>query len=70
MNLRKDITNKKLFRRLLALPGIFVFIFFLMPDDALAQVNSRVDTTRIRIGEQFNYEIEVEEIQDCRLPKV
>ena len=32
-------------------------------------MTSRVDTTQIRIGEQFHYEIEVEEIQGVRLPK-
>lgn len=69
MNRRKNITDNKFLRRLLALPGIFVIVFFLLPDSAFAQVNSRIDTTRIRIGEQFNYEIEVEEIQDVRLPK-
>lgn len=34
-----------------------------------SQVSSKIDTTSIRIGEQFNYEITVEETKDVRFPK-
>lgn len=34
-----------------------------------AQVSTKIDTTSIRIGEQFNYEIIVEETKDVRFPK-
>ena len=50
-------------------PALFALVFFMSSDEAFSQVTSRVDTTRIRIGEQFQYEIEVEEIQGVRLPK-
>lgn len=34
-----------------------------------SQVSSQIDTTSIRIGEQFNYEITVDETKDVRFPK-
>jgi hypothetical protein len=33
------------------------------------QVSAKIDTTSIRIGEQFNYEIIVDETKDVRFPK-
>lgn len=69
MNRRRNITKKKLFRGLSALPGILLVIFILSPEQSFAQVSSSVDTTRIRIGEQFNYEIAIDQIEDVRLPK-
>jgi hypothetical protein len=50
--------------------AILLFAIFLANStQAVSQVTSRVDTTRIRIGEQFHYEIEVAETQDVRFPK-
>ena len=34
-----------------------------------SQVSSNIDTTSIRIGEQFNYEIVVDQVKDVRFPK-
>jgi hypothetical protein len=68
MSRRRNIA-KNVYRRMSFLPVVMLFVILLSPDGVLAQVSSRIDTTRIRIGEQFNYEIEIEEIQDVRLPK-
>ena len=40
--------------------GLFSMLFFLFSFSALAQVQTEVDTTKIRIGEQINYKIKVE----------
>ena len=69
MNRKRNKTNKKTSRCIPALPGILLLIFVLTSDLVGAQVSSRVDTTRIRIGEQFNYEIAIEEVDGVRLPK-
>ena len=50
-------------------PALFALVLFMSSSESFSQVTSRVDTTRIRIGEQFHYEIEVEEIDGVRLPK-
>jgi hypothetical protein len=56
----KGLTSFKLF----LLMALFVSGF-----SGFAQVSSRIDTTRIRIGEQINYEIIVDETKDVRFPK-
>lgn len=45
--------------------AVFLFGFF----SGQAQVSTKIDTTSIRIGEQFNYEIIVDETKDVRFPK-
>jgi len=50
--------------KLLLLIAIFVSGF-----SGFSQVSSKIDTTHIRIGEQFNYEIIVDETKDVRFPK-
>lgn len=57
------------YRRVLTLSGMLLLIFSLSSGRVHSQVNSRVDTTSIRIGEQFQYEIEVLETEGVRLPK-
>ena len=47
------------------LMGGFLFMWF----SGFSQVSSQIDTTSIRIGEQFNYEITVDETKDVRFPK-
>ena len=69
MNWKEKISRLNLNSWTLLGPALFAFIFFLSSAEAFSQVTSRVDTTQIRIGEQFHYEIEVEEIQGVRLPK-
>ena len=69
MKRKRNISEKILSRGRLFLSGIFLLILFLNSNRTFAQVSSRVDTTSIRIGEQFNYEIEVDRINDVRLPK-
>jgi len=49
---------------LVLLAALFLFGF-----SGYAQVSSKIDTTSIRIGEQFNYEISVDQIKDVRFPK-
>ena len=54
----------------LAYFNLFVIVaLFTFGFSGFAQVSSRIDTTHIRIGEQFNYEIIVDETKDVRFPK-
>ncbi len=70
MKRKKDISKKFWSASVAArLRPFLALVLMLLSGVALAQVSSRVDTTRIRIGEQFDYVIEVEETQDVRLPK-
>lgn len=47
---------------------LVISIFFLS-FSVYGQVSSKIDTTSIRIGEQINYEIIVDETEDVRFPK-
>lgn len=47
----------------------FVALLFLISISGQAQVATKIDTTKIRIGEQINYEIIVEETEGVRFPK-
>jgi hypothetical protein len=53
----KNIKNKRVHSKSIFVLAAFVF---LLVQSAQAQVRSEIDTTTIRIGEQFNYKIEVE----------
>jgi len=49
---------------------LLLFIaLFVSGFSGFSQVSSKIDTTHIRIGEQFNYEIIVDETKDVRFPK-
>ncbi|PWG06234.1 hypothetical protein DIS07_05970 [Polaribacter aquimarinus] len=53
--------------------GLFFFLFSLFCFSAFAQkpmVKAEIDTTNIRIGEQFNLKISVDEIQNVIIPKL
>ncbi|WP_370390143.1 BatD family protein [uncultured Winogradskyella sp.] len=58
--MRQELNNIK--NKLVQSKSIFVLaaFVFLLVQSAQAQVRSEIDTTTIRIGEQFNYKIEVE----------
>lgn len=58
--LDKGLTSFRLF---------LLMILFVSGFSGFAQVSSSIDTTHIRIGEQFNYEIIVDETKDVRFPK-
>jgi len=47
----------------------FAIAIFLGGFNAYSQVSTKIDTTSIRIGEQFNYEIIVDQTKDVRFPK-
>lgn len=47
---------------------MLVAVLFLF-SKGFGQVSSKIDTTSIRIGEQFNYEIIVDQVNDVRFPK-
>lgn len=47
---------------------MFITVLFLF-SKGFGQVSSKIDTTSIRIGEQFNYEIIVDQVKDVRFPK-
>ena len=42
---------------------------FILGFTGYGQVSTKIDTTSIRIGEQFNYEIIVDQTKDVRFPK-
>ncbi|MGB5321836.1 MAG: hypothetical protein WBN12_06170, partial [Lutimonas sp.] len=46
-----------------------VLSLFLLGFVGYGQVSTKIDTTSIRIGEQFNYEIIVDQTEDVRFPK-
>ena len=48
---------------------VLLAALFLFEFSGYAQVSSKIDTTSIRIGEQFNYEITVDQTKDVRFPK-
>ncbi len=56
--------NKFLFQYYLLIPTL-LFGFF-----GFSQVTTEIDTTRIRIGEQIQYQIIVDETEDVRFPKL
>lgn len=47
---------------------MFIAVLFLF-SKGFGQVTSKIDTTSIRIGEQINYEIIVDQVKDVRFPK-
>ena len=49
---------------------VFTLLFLFIGIVGYAQVSSKIDTTSIRIGEQFNYEIIVDQTLDVRFPKL
>ena len=65
----KEIVKEILSASRYAPTYLIVFLFLLGSVSVFSQVNSRVDTTQIRIGEQFQYEISVDATNDVRLPK-
>ncbi len=69
MNGKKKIRGMILSARACVTLLLFLSFSLVSSVEGFAQVSSKVDTTRIRIGEQFHYEIEVAETQDVRLPK-
>ena len=69
MNWKKKILNLSLNGKNYCVLALFLLVTLISAPEVRGQVTSRVDTTRIRIGEQIQYEIEVAETQDVRLPK-
>ena len=72
----KQTYNNKNFRQSFSGLGIlfgtklcFVAFLFLISFSGQAQVSTKIDTTKIRIGEQINYEIIVDETEGVRFPK-
>lgn len=49
---------------------VFTLLFLFIGIAGYGQVSSNIDTTSIRIGEQFNYEIIVDQTTDVRFPKL
>ncbi len=50
--------------------SVFALLFLFVGLVGHAQVSTKIDTTSIRIGEQFNYEIIVDQTADVRFPKL
>ena len=62
----KGICNQYFF----AFLKIFLAVTILFSGfEGYSQVSTKIDTTSIRIGEQFNYEIIVDQTKDVRFPK-
>ena len=53
----------------MGLTSFKLLLFIALFVSGFSQVSSKIDTTHIRIGEQFNYEIIVDETKDVRFPK-
>ncbi len=67
--IEESFKDSKNFRSAVFFRKCFVVLFFLLSFSSYAQVSSKIDTTQIRIGEQINYEIIVDETKDVRFPK-
>jgi len=48
----------------------FIIGFFLFGFSGFSQVSTKIDTTKIRIGEQFKYEIIVNETEEVQFTKL
>ena len=48
---------------------VIVLSAFFIGYTGFGQVSTKIDTTSIRIGEQFNYEIIVDDVEDVKFPK-
>lgn len=66
---KDDLKEARLVKGLTSLKTVLLGALMLLGVSGYAQVSSKIDTTRIRIGEQFNYEIIVNETKDVRFPK-
>ena len=66
---KDDLKEKGLFMGVNSFKTFLLGALMLLGYSGYAQVSSKIDTTRIRIGEQFNYEIIVNETKDVRFPK-
>lgn len=72
MNKKNSIESqigRSSFRWVGRLRSFLILLCLLAGSSAFAQVSSRIDTTSIRIGEQIQYEIIVDEVRDVRFPK-
>lgn len=49
--------------------NFFIIAIFLYSAQGFGQVTTKIDTTKIRIGEQFDYQIIVDQTKDVRFPK-
>jgi len=67
--IRKGLNGLKDHGFFALLKMFFVITLFLTGFSGYTQVSTKIDTTSIRIGEQFNYEIIVDQTKDVRFPK-
>lgn len=68
-DLMKDSKEDKRTSVMDAFGQFLVISIFFLSFSGYGQVSSKIDTTSIRIGEQINYEIIVDETEDVRFPK-
>jgi hypothetical protein len=66
---KENLKEVKLEKGFMSFNIILLAALFLFGFSGYAQVSSKIDTTSIRIGEQFNYEITVDQTKDVRFPK-
>jgi len=66
---KRDLKEERLVKGALSLKTVLLGALILFGISGYGQVSSKIDTTRIRIGEQFNYEIIVNQTKDVRFPK-
>jgi len=66
---KENLKETKLGKGFISFNIVLLTALFLFGFSGYAQVSSKIDTTSIRIGEQFNYEITVDQTKDVRFPK-
>jgi len=66
---KENLKEAKLGKGFVSFNIVLLAALFLFGFSGYAQVSSKIDTTSIRIGEQFNYEITVDQTKDVRFPK-
>ena len=66
---KENFKETKLGKSFISFNIVLLTALFLYGFSGYAQVSSKIDTTSIRIGEQFNYEITVDQTKDVRFPK-
>lgn len=67
--IKETLKGPKNYSSAVSLKKFVVASVFVLSFAGYGQVSTKIDTTRIRIGEQFDYEITVDQIKDVRFPK-
>jgi len=67
--IKESLNRPKSYGSVASFKKFLVVSVFVLGFTGYGQVSTKIDTTSIRIGEQFNYEIIVDQTKDVRFPK-